>query len=485
MERADPQSAVSGPPRLKLRYADLPGPKGVPFFGNAFQLDKDRLHQQLEGWAREFGPSFRVRIANRRMLILSDHKVVASVLRDRPERFRRPTRHGQIVKEMGFEDGLFFANDETWKRQRRMVMAALDPRHVKAYFKSLVTVVTRLEGRWKKAATGGAEIDLQSDLMRYTVDAIAGLAFGSDVNTLETEDAIQQHLNRIFPAIARRVTAAVPYWRYVKLPADRQLERSVKEVKAAIERFIAEARTRLADDPERRKDPKNLLEAMIVAADQEGSEGRNGDIAGNVFMMLVAGEDTTANTLAWMLELLYLNPEALQRAQAEVRQVVPPGADDLTMEALDELVYVEACINETMRLKPVATFLPSQAIRDTVIDGIEVPADTLVLGLLRPDATDSRYFPEPMRFDPDRWLEKTAGTADAKSTTRVSMPFGAGSRLCPGRYLALLEMKMAIAMLLRRFSIDRVGTANGKPTRELFAFAMGPVGLRMELSESA
>jgi len=65
------------------------------------------------------------------------------------------------------------------------------------------------------------------------------------------------------------------------------------------------------------------------------------------------------------------------------------------------------------------------------------------------------------------------------------MPFGAGSRLCPGRYLALLEMKMAIAMLLRRFSIDRVGTANGKPTRELFAFAMGPVGLRMKLSESA
>ena len=79
----------------------------VPFFGNAFQLDKDRLHQQLEGWALEFGPAYRARVANRRMLILSDHKVVASVLRDRPERFRRPTRHGQIVKEMGFEDGLF------------------------------------------------------------------------------------------------------------------------------------------------------------------------------------------------------------------------------------------------------------------------------------------------------------------------------------------------------------------------------------------
>jgi len=109
----------------------------------------------------------------------------------------------------------------------------------------------------------------------------------------------------------------------------------------------------------------------------------------------------------------------------------------MTMEALGELDYLEACINETMRLKPVAAFLPSQAIRNTVVDGIEVPADTLVIGLIRPDATAAQHFPEPARFNPDRWL----GTTETKSTTRVSMPFGAGSRLCPGRYLALLEMK--------------------------------------------
>ena len=269
MERAD---------QVRRRYLDLPGPKGLPFFGNAFQLDKDRLHQQFEGWATEYGTSYRARVASRRILVLSDHKVVASVLRDRPERFRRPTRHGEIVREMGFEDGLFFANDEGWKRQRRMVMAAFDPHHVKAYFPALVTVAKRLEIRWRKAATSHSEIDLQADLMRYTVDAIAGLAFGSDVNTLEAEDAIQQHLNRIFPAIARRVTSAIPYWRYFKLPADRQLESSVNEVKSAIERFICEARARLTQNPERREDPRNLLEAMIVAAEREGGDARNADI---------------------------------------------------------------------------------------------------------------------------------------------------------------------------------------------------------------
>ena len=83
---------------------------------------------------QEYGPYVRVRIGPRHLLLVADHAVIGSVLRDRPERFRRPTQPGKIAREMGFEEGLFFANDEVWKRQRRMVMAALDPGHVKASF---------------------------------------------------------------------------------------------------------------------------------------------------------------------------------------------------------------------------------------------------------------------------------------------------------------------------------------------------------------
>ena len=146
---------------------------------------------------------------------------------------------------------------------------------------------------------------------------------------------------------------------------------------------------------------------------------------------------------------------------------------------------VEACIHETMRLKPVAPLLPSQANRDTTIGDVEVPANTFVIGVMRHDSLDARYFPEPGKFDPDRWLADTARAPNAKSTTRVSMPFGAGPRLCPGRYLAMLEMKMAMAMLLGSFRIEHVGTRDGKPARELFAFAMGPAGLRMKLARSS
>jgi cytochrome P450 len=463
-------------------YADLPGPKGLPLVGNALQVDKARLHEQFEQWSRQFGPHFRLKLGPRRLLVISDHRLIGTVLRDRPEHFRRPLHLGDIVRDMGFEQGLFFANGETWKRQRRMVMSALDPGHVRAYYVSLTRVVSRLEERWRKAARAGIEIDLQADLMRYTVDAIAGLAFGSDVDTLSSEeDTIQRHLNRIFPAIARRATAPVPYWRWFRLAADRALDRSVREVKIAIEGFIAQARQRLVSEAGLGATPRNLLEAMINAADADGDEASHRDIAGNVFMMLVAGEDTTANTLAWLIDLLFRNPPALTRAREEVRRIVPPGTEP-TLEQMSQLVYVEACINETMRLKPVAPILPAQATADTVIDGIEVPAETVVISLMRRDATDERYVTEPMAFSPDRWLN--ASMANADSPMRVSMPFGAGPRLCPGRYLAMLEIKMASAMLLRTFSIDHVGTIDGRPARELFAFAMGPIGLRMKLSSA-
>ena len=307
-------------------------------------------------------------------------------------------------------------------------MAALDPGHVKAFFPMLLTVAERLRGRWEKAARAGTEIDLQADLMRYTVDVVAGLAFGTDVNTLESDaDVIQRHLNMIFPALGRRVLSPFPYWRYFKRPADRALERSVREVRAAIETFVAAAKERLREEPARRERPGNLLEAMIVAAEESGAAA-DSDVAGNVFVMLIAGEDTTANTLAWLLDFLHRHPEAMARARDEVRQVVPDLAA-LTLNSLSELRYVDACIQETLRLKPVAPLLPSQAIADTTVGDVDVPAGTYVVGLMRRDSLDERHFADPMRFDPERWLAE--GATASRSPARVSMPFGAGARLCP------------------------------------------------------
>ena len=484
LDVATAPTAQARPPQAALREFDaLPGPRGIPVLGNALQIESSRFHQQLEAWCVEFGPLFKVQIVNRTILVVGDHQLVAAILRDRPDGFRRTSRFEEIWREMNLPTGVFGANGETWRRQRRMVMAGFDPAHVKRYFPALQTVAQRLVGRWHKAARANAAIELQPDLMRYTVDTIAGLAFGAAVNTLESDgDVIQQHLDQIFPALFKRILSPLPTWRFVPSAANRKLERSIAEVNLAVTGFVAQARERMQADPSLHENPRNLLEAMIAAADVPDSGIDDQQVAGNVLTMLLAGEDTTANTIAWMIHLLWRNPRALARAAGEVRWVVR-DVNSPTFEEIAKLDYVEACAHETMRLKPVAPILPLETLREMTIGDVRVPAGIIVSSLMRRDSVSDSHLARAATFDPERWLSANAESSaqNASSAKRVSMPFGAGPRICPGRYLALLEMKMAMAVLLGNFDIDNVTTPDGLEAREHLAFTMIPVGLRMKL----
>jgi cytochrome P450 len=472
-------------PTQLRQFADLPGPRTIPVFGNLLQIESGRLHQQLEHWCEEYGAIFKLQLGKRRVVVVGDHELIATALRDRPDGFRRTRKLEDVWIEMGMLPGLFVANGDTWKRQRRMVMAAFDPGHVRRYFPSLQVVAQRLAQRWSDAAQEGRTIDLQADLMRYTVDTIAGLAFGAEVNTLQSDgDVIQNHLNQIFPAVFKRIFAPLPTWRWLPSAADRRLKHSVAAVNAAVDGFVAQARTRLQADPARRLQPHNLLEAMLVAADEPDSGMDDQQVAGNVLIMLLAGEDTTANTIAWMIHLLWRHPAALARATEEVRRVcADPTAP--TLDELAQLDYVDASINETMRLKPVAPQNGMQALRDTTLGDVHIPAGMVVIGVMRRDATSERHVPRAAAFEPQRWLGESGPAQQASAVKRISMPFGAGPRICPGRYLALLEMKVAMTTLLGRFDIVSVDTPDGQEPRELLQLAMAPVGLGMRLKARA
>jgi len=486
--------------------SDLPGPRGLPILGNALQISPGRMHTVMERWHREYGDCFRFDIAHRRLIVIADPDAIASVLRDRPDGFQRTERLNRAARRMGF-GGVFSANGEQWKRQRPMVMAGFDPAHIKAYFPMLLKVTERFARRWQRAAAGaasvgntgnagdtrssghgtGESIDLQADLMRYTVDVTAGLAFGADINTIESEEeTIQRHLDKVLPALFKRLMAPFSWINRLPTPANLALAKHLEALHTAVDGFIADARRRIDANPALRADPANLIEAMVVARDTEGSGLTDQDVSGNVLTMLLAGEDTTANTLAWMIYLLSRNPDALRRARGEVRALLGGPSSELrlpTREQLQSLDYIEACTNETMRLKPVAPVMVNEAVRDSVVAGIRVPKGQLVVCLMRPSATDERHFKNAKTFDPSRWLDATA--TSSTSNKRVAMPFGAGPRLCPGRYLAVLEMKMVMAMLLANFDIESVDTPDGGEAREHLHLTMAPVGLRLRLGRDS
>ena len=464
------------PPLRQIRQ--LPGPFALPIIGNALQVKLPRIHRDVEGWVRRYGPYVRAWFGRTLVLVVADSEVVAAVLRDRPDGFRRPLSSYTVSVEMGGNPGLFLAEGTQWRNQRRMVMAGLAPGAIKAYFPALVTVAQRLQRRWHIAATQGQAISLDGDLKRYTVDIIAGLAFGTAVNTLESgEDVIQRHLDAILPAVARRSLSMLPYWRYFKLPVDRRLDRDVAALDVAVADLVRQARTRLERDPARRVRPPNLLEAMIVAADEAGSGVDDRAVAGNVLTMLLAGEDTTANTLSWMIYLLQRHPHTLAKAREEVRRLAPDVAH-FSLAQMDSLDYLGACASEAMRLKPVAPYIPLEALRDTVVGDVAVPAGSMLWCVMRHDSVSDAHFPDAQAFRPERWL---AGNEEANDK-RAAMPFGAGLRTCPGRYLALLEIKIAMAMLLGSFDIAGVDTPDGGEAQELMGFVMSPIGLSMRLA---
>ncbi|WP_427913035.1 cytochrome P450 [Ramlibacter sp. MMS24-I3-19] len=474
-------TATAASPTLRT-LADLPGPRGLPILGNALQIRRERIHQQLEDWARIHGDPYVVRIGRRKCLVVSAPDTVANVLRARPDGFRRNERVETASRDLGFL-GLFSAEGETWRRQRPMVLAGLDPAHIREFFPALLDVTERLRRRWEQAADAGAAIDLQADLMRYTVDVTTGLAFGEDLHTLEarSDDTIQRHLNVVLPALVRRILSPVDLPGWLRHWRERELRLHLQELRAAVDGFIAATRRKLADDPSLRERPQNLIQAMVAARDREGSGVGDEDVAGNVFTMLLAGEDTTANTLAWMVWLLHRNPAAAALARDEVDAVLAGSPALREAAQLQRLDVVDACAHEAMRLKPVAPFIGAQAMQDTVVAGVQVPRGTLVLCLMRPAGLDGATFARPEAFDPKRRLGEQGAAHAMASARRATMPFGAGPRMCPGRYLALAEIKLVIAMLLAHFEVDSVEAEGGGEPRETFAFVMAPERLRMRL----
>jgi len=455
--------------------SDLPGPRRLPLIGNLHQMDTARMHQAMETWSEQYGPYFRFRVGRRELLAVSDSAAIGTILRDRPAGYRRTQLLETVFQELGIA-GVFAANGDAWRAQRRMVMAAFDTRHVKSYFPFLARVTERFYRRLCAHARCGIEFDLQADLMRYTVDVVAGLAFGVDINTIESDgETIQTHLNHVFPMLNRRLAAPFAYWRWVRLPADRALDRHLEIVHREVSRLIGQARERLACNAELREAPANLIEAMLVESESPGAELSDEDVAGNVLTMLLAGEDTTANTLAWLMHLASREPAVLERLSDEAKGVLGASHYAERLETVSALKFTAACAHETMRLKPVAPILLLQASAPKLVGDVAIPTGTVVVALMRRGSMDERYFERPEVFEPERWLGTTVNE-------RISMPFGAGPRICPGRNLALLEISMVTSMIFRNFEIKAIRTPDGRPVEEWLSFTMAPSPLLMTLA---
>ncbi len=467
------QSNRSTPVLQRRSLKDLPGPKGLPLVGNLLQLDVKQLHLILERWANQHGPIYTFKMGAQTVVAIADPDLMHAALRNRPEAYRRIATVAPVFEEMGMT-GVFSEKGQDWYRQRRVAMHALNISHLSQFFPTIAKVTARLKTRWDRAAAAGDAVDLQSDLMRFAVDVTTDLAFGYDINTLEEKgDVLQPHLEQIMPMLNRRVFAPFPYWHFVKLPADRALDRALAALHKVIASLIAQSRNQLADNPELAARPSNLLQAMLAVRDEKEAFTEE-EIAGNVLTFLVAGEDTTANTMSWMAHYMTADPQIEQHMQQEADEVLGNSSVLQHFPDHERLTYLEAVAHETLRLKAVVPILFIEANHAVELGGIHLPAGTSVVVLPRLSGLQESAFSAAQQFRPERWLTGSARPQSGHNPSAI-MPFGSGPRYCPGRNLALLEIKSVMAMLCHNFSISKI--ADSKQVGEQFAFVMMPTNV--------
>lgn len=459
-------------------YQDLPGPRGLPLLGNARELKTPAAHLVLERWCREHGKLFRFSLGPKNFVGVGDTQLAREVMQARPDRFGRIGRIEPMFREMEVE-GLFSAEGAVWRRQRKLIGPAFKQSYLEGFAPSISLTTRRLLHRWRAAADRGEPSDVLDDFACYTVDVTTLVAFGHDLNSLETGGGeLQTDIKLVFEMLSRRINSAFPYWRYFKLKPDRELDRALSRVKSVMGDVIATARERVARKRERGEDPATLLEAILLAEleDADGETLHSSEVVGNMLTLLLAGEDTTSNTLAWMVHYLATQPELSRRLRAEVEERL--GAAELLEKPGPDAAFpfLQAVAFETLRLRSTAPVLYLEANQDVALGGYQVVQGTALAILTRYLGLQEENFSEPERFDPERWMAgcPVRGNHQAKNM----LAFGLGPRICPGRALALIEIQMVMAMLCQNFELELVGDAD---VTERFAFTMRPSSVKVRL----
>lgn len=456
---------------------DLPQPKGKPILGNLAEFKAGNKPTVLENWSKSTGSLFKISLMGKKFVVSTDPDFNIQLYKSRPDKFRRFGKIDEVMEEMGIK-GVFNAEGEQWKVHRKLTAEALNARNVLGFFPTIQEVTQRLFNRWNHKTNSSPVVDVQKEMMRFTVDITTKIAFGYDTHSLEDEEnRIQQHLEKIFPTINKRITSPIPFWRILKSKEDKALDTSLKSLEKTIGEFIQKARHEIVVQPELKSQPENFLQALL--AEQEKTRAiSDKEIYGNVFTLLLAGEDTTSNSISWALFYLMQHPHMYLKLREEADAVLAGNTVIQNVELLSELKYAEAIAMETLRIKPVTPTLFLESLEDQLINGLQLKKGVTIMMQSKVAQTSDVHFTEAETFMPERWL---AGADMPIHNIDVFRTFGAGPRFCPGKTLALHEMKMALSMIAKNFDL-RLAVPISE-VKERFAFTMFPENLMLEITK--
>lgn len=342
-------------------------------------------------------------------------------------------RHTRYEKGPGFErvkmllgNGLIVSNGDVWRRSRTMIQPAFKVQNVHRLMQVMVDCSEKRAAAWSQAAERGELINITQETSDFALELILVSIFGADYENKLLADG-----DNPFDFLSKDSTR------------DLSVVMKVRKLREQLLDIIAARREH--DD-----DEFDFLSMYMQARDKQGNPFSDKELLDELMTLIVAGFETSANTLNWVWYLLAHNPSVEQRLIGEALQQLPDD-DRLNAEHTSAMVYTQQVLEETLRLYPPVWLFTRRAIEADELEvfGVPVGADIYLSPYIL--HRTEKYWPQPDRFDPDRFAGDTATRKD-----RPYFPFSLGPRRCLGEYFSFLEMKLHLGMLLPRFQLQAV-----------------------------
>lgn len=420
-----------------LQGAPSVGPAGHWLLGNARELAADPLRFYAEA-AGQYGDLYPMRFANLRCLVAGGPEPIEDVLVKNAANYRKHFFVRFLMPVFG--NGLFTSEGEFWRKQRKLVQ----PAFLRSRIARFGTTMVGFAESAARAMVPGETRDLHADLARLTLLIACKTLFDADVE--RDASHIAEALTHLQDATTARIEQKIPLPNWVPTRARRHLHATVRTLDRIVYQII-EDRRRSGVERE------DLLSLLLGLRDDEGQPMSDRQLRDEVVTLFIGGFETTSIALSWALHVLATHPEIDERVQEELRREL--GERVATVDDLPRLTYLEAFMKESLRMYPPAWAFGREAVADGQICGHPIRAGTTVIIPVYQVHRDERWYTEPLRFRPERWLGE-----EAKAVPKMAwIPFGGGPRTCIGEGFARMEMMLVLATFLRRFRFEPTAVA--------------------------
>ena len=414
----------------------------------------------LSRLAARYGDIAHFRVGTQDFFLLNHPDHIRDVLLTNQSKFARRIFLERAKRMLG--EGLLTSDGQQYRRHRQLIQPEFHRQRIPEHARMIVVCGEEFVANW----TDGETRDVLADMRRLSLSVACGILFGGDVEwgSGGTKEQFTAAIQGLYLFNGRQSWQTL-LSRKLGIVDPNRFQRACEKLDTVIYRLIFERRER--------GDKGDMLSTLLSARDESGSMSDK-EVRDEVATLIEAGHITLASTLTWAWLLLSRHPNAEKKLHQEIDEAL--GGRAPVFEDLARLPYTNMVLLETMRLYPPVWAMSRRALQDYEVGGYLLPAGSILLMSQHVMHRDKRYYAQPHRFDPERWIPELRDSRPQLSY----FPFGAGPRRCIGEGLALLEGVLLLASMASKWRLRSITRRLPKPVALVSVVVPNATLMRLE-----